>query len=297
MTASQAFEAPLAASLIKPQLRSLSGSGRRMQGVIVERDLEDATDFIGAKASPGTKHVLVLPARTAGRLAWTSSGRRREALYSPHDLILNPAGLTTSPQWKARMELILLAIEPRHLASTAEAAGARPTFELPEKFRFEDALLEQLVRTLVKQFESDLPPDLLYSESLTQTLLLHLIRKYSVSPIAPERRCHAISEPRVGRAVEFIHASLSRTLSLAQIAFEADLNMSQFSNVFKNVMGISPHQYVLRLRVEKALALLRETTLPISEIALQTGFADQSHLTRTLRQHHGVTPRQVRTRR
>jgi AraC family transcriptional regulator len=294
MTTLPVSETTLAASLIKPQLRSFSGSGRRMQGVIVERDLEDATVSIEAKASAGTKHVLVLPARTAGRLAWTSSGRRREALYTPRDLILNPAGNAASPQWKAPMELFLFSIEPKHLLQAAEAAGSRPTLELPEKFRFEDGLLGQLMRTLARQFESDLPPDLLYTESLTQTLLLHLIRRHSDRPIASQRRRHAISEPRVERAIEFIQANLSHALSLAQIASEADLNTSQFCNVFKNVVGLSPHQYVVRQRVEKALTLLKETTLPVSEIALQTGFADQSHLTRMLRQHRGVTPRQVR---
>jgi AraC family transcriptional regulator len=234
----------------------------------------------------------VLPARTAGRLAWTSSGRRREALYTPHDIILNPAGLIPAPQWKVPMELLLFAIEPKHLASAA--IGARPTLELPEKFRFEDGLLEQLVRTLAHQFESDLPPDLLYTESLTQTLLLHLIRRHSNRPIPSRRGRHFIIEPRVERSIEFIQANLSQPLSLAQIASEADLNTSQFCNVFKNVTGLTPHQYVLRQRVERALTLLKETTLPVSEIALRAGFADQSHLTRMLRQHRGVTPRQVR---
>jgi AraC family transcriptional regulator len=154
--------------------------------------------------------------------------------------------------------------------------------------------LEQLVRTLVRQFENDLPPYLLYTESLTQTLLLHLICRHSDRPVTSQRGRHCISEPRVERAVEFIQANLSQALSLARIASEADLNTSQFCNVFKNVTGFTPHQYVLRQRVEKALALLKETTLSVSEIALQAGFSDQRHLTRILRQHRGVTPRQVR---
>ena len=256
MTTLPVSETTLAASLIKPQLRSFSSSGRKLQGVIVERDLEDATVSIEAKAIAGTKHVLVLPVRTAGRLAWTSSGRRREALYTPRDLILNPAGNSPSPQWKAPMELLLFAIEPKHLLHAAESAGARPTLDLPERFCFKDGLLEQLVRTLARQFESDLPPDLLYTESLTQTLLLHLIRRYSGRPIASQRRRHATAEPRVERVVEFIQANLPHALSLAQIASEADLNTSQFCNIFKNIVGLSPHQYVVGQRVEKALTLL-----------------------------------------
>jgi AraC family transcriptional regulator len=266
-----------------------------MRGVVVERDLEDARAQFNARADAGTKHVLVVSANTAGRLAWTSSGRRREALYTPHDLILNPAGAITSPQWKAPMELILFAIEPGHLASVAEVAGAAPRIELPEKFRFEDGLLEHLVRTLVRQFENEIPPDLLYTESLTQTLLLHLIRTHSDTQIPAHRQRSSVSEPRVQRAIDFIQGNLSSALSLAQIAREAELNSSQFCNIFKTVIGLSPHQYVMRQRVEKAISLLKETTIPISEIALQTGFADQSHLTRVLRRQHGLTPRQIRS--
>jgi hypothetical protein len=54
----RASETPLEASLIKPQLRSFSGSGKKMRGVIVERDLEDATASIEMKASAGTKHFM-----------------------------------------------------------------------------------------------------------------------------------------------------------------------------------------------------------------------------------------------
>jgi AraC family transcriptional regulator len=282
------------ASLIKPQLRNLSGSGKRLRGVIVERDLESPLSGVDTRPGVGSKHVLVLPSRSAARLEWTAAGCRRKSLYRPNDLILNPAGYATSPQWDAPIELILFSIDPKHLVTTSEEAGASSDLELQMKFQFQDKLLEQLVRTLAQQFEQEVPADSLYTSSLAHTLLLHLIRTHTNITLTSIRPLGSVSEPRVRRAIEFIQEHLSQALSLEQIARETNLNSSQFCYIFKTAMGVSPHQYVLRQRLERAIGLLRETKLPVSEIAARTGFADQSHLTRLMRQHRGVTRGQVR---
>jgi len=98
--------------------------------------------------------------------------------------------------------LILFAIEPRYLAITAEEAGAGPGFELAMKFQFEDKLLEQRVRTLVQQFERDIPADPLYTDSLAQTLLLHLIRTQTNRTVHSSRAHGPVSEPRVREALK-----------------------------------------------------------------------------------------------
>jgi hypothetical protein len=87
------------ASLIKPQLRNLSGGGNRLSGVIAERVLESSLSEAETKPGSSSMHVLVLPSRSAARLEWTASGRRRESLYTPNDLILNPAGFAAAPDW------------------------------------------------------------------------------------------------------------------------------------------------------------------------------------------------------
>lgn len=218
-------------------------------------------------------------------------------MYTPNDLILNPAGCVTAPRWDSIVELLLFAIEPNHLSRTAESAGASSTPELEMKFQFEDKLLEQLLRTLTKQFEAGATADPLYTESLTQTLLLHLLRSHTNAELPSQRIPCSRFEPRVRRAIEFIHANLAQTLSLEQIARAADLNPSQFSLIFKTAVGIPPHRYVLSQRVERAVGLLRHSKIPISEIATLTGFADQSHLTRLMRQQRGATPAQIRRQR
>jgi AraC family transcriptional regulator len=66
--------------------------------------------------------------------------------------------------------------------------------------------------------------------------------------------------------------------------------------LFKKSTGLAPHQYVMTRRLEKAKDLLHHTKKTIADIAIQTGFSDQSHLTRLLRRHTGLTPKEIRNR-
>jgi AraC family transcriptional regulator len=69
---------------------------------------------------------------------------------------------------------------------------------------------------------------------------------------------------------------------------------SHFMALFKKSMGLAPHQYVIKQRIEKAKELLIKTPTPIAQIAYQIGFADQSHLTRLIVRHTGFTPKKIR---
>jgi AraC family transcriptional regulator len=73
--------------------------------------------------------------------------------------------------------------------------------------------------------------------------------------------------------------------------------MSQLIQLFRQNTGSSPYAYVIAQRVARARRLLETTDLPIARVAIDAGFADQAHLTRMLRRHLGVTPRNIRLQR
>nr|WP_242038704.1 AraC family transcriptional regulator [Chroococcidiopsis sp. [FACHB-1243]] len=134
----------------------------------------------------------------------------------------------------------------------------------------------------------------LYVESLTQVLVIHLLRHYSTftQPITFEDR--SLSPTRLQQAIEYIHTHLERDLSLIEIAQVINVSPTYFASLFKRATGISPHQYVVQQRVERAKLLLSKTDLAIADIALQVGFSNQSHLTRHFKRLTGVTPKQAR---
>jgi AraC family transcriptional regulator len=133
-----------------------------------------------------------------------------------------------------------------------------------------------------------------YSISLAQILVIHLLRHYSnlIQPIAAQNRSFTRTE--IQQAINYIHTHLNRDLSLAELASVVNISPTYFASLFKQEIGISPHQYVIRQRVEQAKLMLSKTDLAIADIALQVGFSSQSHLTQQFKRLTGVTPKQVR---
>jgi transcriptional regulator GlxA family with amidase domain len=96
------------------------------------------------------------------------------------------------------------------------------------------------------------------------------------------------------RVREFIEAHLEENISIQALASIAGLSMYHFARAFKQSEGMTPHEYLVQCRVQRAKDLLAETDLPLSEIALASGFSDQSHCARRFREHVGVTPSSYR---
>ena len=92
------------------------------------------------------------------------------------------------------------------------------------------------------------------------------------------------------RVREFIEANLAENITIQALATIAGLSMYHFARTFKQSEGITPHGYLMRRRVRRAQDLLATTNLSIAEIALASGFTDQSHCGRWFRQYVGVTP-------
>lgn len=101
--------------------------------------------------------------------------------------------------------------------------------------------------------------------------------------------------PRVVRRLrEHIDNNIEQRISVEALAKLANLSVCYFVRAFKQSVGVTPHDYLIRRRVERTMELLSATDMPLSEIALAAGFADQSHCARRFRQHVGMSPRDYR---
>jgi AraC family transcriptional regulator len=100
----------------------------------------------------------------------------------------------------------------------------------------------------------------------------------------------ALSPWQERRAKELMASQMDKGLSIAQVASECSLSRSHFSRAFKKNTGLSPRDWYLQLRLDKARGLLSTSQLTISQISLDCGFADQSHFTRVFTREVGITP-------
>jgi AraC family transcriptional regulator len=96
------------------------------------------------------------------------------------------------------------------------------------------------------------------------------------------------------RVREYVHAHLDSRLDVQALARIVGLSASQFSRSFQKAVGVSPHRYVVQCRVIRARELLTTTQLPLTEVALTSGFADHSHFSRRFHEFTGMPPREFR---
>ncbi|WP_371833205.1 helix-turn-helix domain-containing protein [Ferrovibrio sp.] len=99
---------------------------------------------------------------------------------------------------------------------------------------------------------------------------------------------------RLARVLEYIDENLSKPINYAVLSQVAALNRSRLGAAFKISMGITPHQYIIARRIDKAKTLLCNTELSMAEIAIAVGFSSQSHMTSHFRRQVGTTPAKFR---
>lgn len=92
----------------------------------------------------------------------------------------------------------------------------------------------------------------------------------------------------------YIVENLHKKVTVQDMANVACLSVSRFHEIFRELTGVSPHQFLIQTRLEQAVQLLTSTQLSVTEISYRTGFSSQSALTNALRKHRGVTPSKLR---
>jgi AraC-like DNA-binding protein len=102
---------------------------------------------------------------------------------------------------------------------------------------------------------------------------------------------------RLARVLEYLHAHAGEAVLGRELARLAGLSESQFERTFRKTFGLSPRQYLIRIRVEQACRLLRETDLTLAAVAVECGFYDHAHLSRAFTEQMGETPSRYRGRR
>jgi AraC family transcriptional regulator len=264
-------------------------------GISVEQ-YQDLSNSIEVEFPAVSNHWLVLPLGQAVSIIQKSDDRLHESIIQKGDSILVPAG---QPSYWCRREGICdalhIRLKPESIEQIAEASEIDPDrIDFVNCFAQQDLQLHQVAMLLFAESQSDGLMGRLYIESLTQVLVIHLLRHYakSIQIVTSENR--NLTRTQLRQAIDYIHSHLDRDLSLAELASVINISPTYFANLFKQAMGISPHQYVIQQRVEQAKLMLSKTDLAIADIALQVGFSSQSHLTQQFKRITGITPKQVR---
>jgi AraC family transcriptional regulator len=221
-------------------------------------------------------------------------GQFQKAEFAEGDILLIPANMSHQAKWQTEHQFILLSLEPNYLTQVANDSVNLGQVELIPHFLKSDPLIYHLGLTLKAELEINDWKDRLYVETLIRTLAVHLLKHYSIYHPQTRQSNSGLSQSELRQVIHYIHDRLEWNLNLSELASVAHLSVSHFSVEFKRLTGLSPYQYVLQHRVERAKQLLIESQDSIAEIARQAGFANQGHLSLHFKRHYGVTPGTVR---
>jgi AraC family transcriptional regulator len=158
----------------------------------------------------------------------------------------------------------------------------------------EDPLIAQIIKTLISEMSQGCPHGKFYGDSLIMALSAHLLCNYTNKNKTIAEYKGGLSRSKLKLALEYIHGQININISLAEISAELDISQYHFCRLFKQSMGISPYQYIIKKRVEYAQNLLKRTDHKIIDIAMDVGFANQGHFSHHFRKIVGITPKQYR---
>jgi AraC family transcriptional regulator len=159
---------------------------------------------------------------------------------------------------------------------------------------FSDPLVGAAALQLVSELQKAHGADAGFMERLAGVMLEQTYRAL-VTPATRGINPRHVHFSRLQAVLNHVHANLAADLSAARLARRAEVSLAHFSRIFRDAMGVSPHQYVLAARLDLARKLLTQSTLPVSRIAEECGFSSQSHLTASFRTAHSTTPARYRS--
>src|SRR5262245_12105973 len=192
-------------------------------------------------------------------------------------------------------ERLLLLISDAALRAARE--GISHAGDLDHWCKMGDVRLAALVKAVNAERIAGFPSGRLFLDSIEQAIAATLLDAFAGQSRSVRPRRGGLGPARLRTVTEFVHAKMRDELTLIQMAESVDLSPAHFSRMFRKSTGETPHQFVLRNRIERAQEILRAPEARVLDVAVACGFKTQQHFARVFRHVCGTTPREYRLER
>ncbi len=268
---------------------------------------------VAVLALPPVADVFRMPAVTEPFIAWNTSGeaeaQERESngpWVTSHlkrgTLFLTAAGAPYDFRWKTltpepfEVVLVLLSL-PLFNEALKDVFGTNAAHaSLRDMSGFEDARLVAMLEEL-KQEAMRAKASRLFVRGMAQAIAVHLARNYTVLSDEARGETSALPGFKLRRVTDWMEEHLAEEFSLARLAEQAGMSEFHFNRLFKRATGVPPSRYQIKLRMNTARRLLRETTKRVITIANEVGYSTPSHFAQLFRKETGLAPRDYRRQR
>lgn len=223
-------------------------------------------------------------------------GKTHTGLYRHGDMLITPANTPLFVRWEGDENCLKIQLPKSFLKRVAEETlnkdGDRLT--VVPTFQSRNQQLEAISTLLMAEVQQRQASGGLYLDSLANVLAVQLLRNYGTTSAHLLSYEGGLPTYQLNQVLDYINEGLAGEIKLADLAGLLGMSPFHFGRMFKQSMGISPHQYVIQQRIERAKHLLKHSDQTIIDIALECGFNSHSHLSKQFRKVMGVAPRTFR---
>ncbi len=274
---------------IFPQPSLCTSDGTDWDGIFLVHNRQPAWEMPTNRLA---QTILSINIGSSAKIERIIDGRLQREQFFNGNVAIYPADVDYRLRWDRDAEVLLLGIDPVLLNLAADEMDLE-TAQLMPILAMQDPLIQGMALALKVELKSQQMSGKLYADAIAQTLALHLLRNYSTHQPIIQLPTGGMPKHKLHQATDYINDHLEQELSLSNLAAVVQMSPFHFARLFKQSTGLAPHQFVIRCRVERAKELLLQGKLGIADIAVEVGFANQSHLTRHFKRIVGVTPRAV----
>lgn len=188
------------------------------------------------------------------------------------------------------MDFLLVEISHDYFERVADSRWASRLHSLECVTGLKDKVFSGLASAVLPLIDQPRDSSPLFIDQMGLTMATYLLEQYGGAIAAPTRRSRTLSRQHEARAKEMLNARLDGDISIGAVADACGLSRGYFIRAFRETTGLTPHQWLMKQRVELARGLLANTRQPLADIATTCGFSDQSHFTRVFTQSAGMPP-------
>ncbi len=196
--------------------------------------------------------------------------------------------------WNDAASLLCVRIPDASLDEAARSLLGREHVALRPAGRVTNPALTNLLHAVEAERKLGYPAGRLFLDGIENAFASILVTSHSQEPSAPMSKTGGLAPRRFRRVEALMRANLDRHITLDDLARSAELSVSHFSHQFRRSTNLSPHRYMLRLRIEHSKTLLKNPKLSILDVALAVGFDNQQHYATVFRRMAGVSPSHYR---
>lgn len=228
--------------------------------------------------------------QTAIHVKWqTETGKQRYQFIKNGNISIVSPDLPHETWIERSAEMIIINLHPKAIERVSDELNLKSARIIPQWTANKDRLIEQLGIALQAEFQQGKPTNI-YVESISNLLLVHLLRHYSTTDSIASLPSARLSPQKLQQTRSYLQENLERSVSLSELAGVVELSPSRFARAFKQTTGTSPHKYIVECKIAKAKELLKNPQLSIADISYTLNFSSQSHFTSVFRRLTGTTP-------